>query len=163
MVCLDIRYSKKIKKFDDKIDEFRKKIKNSEDFKVKDEVFDTATLMALYKLSSNGYLDALGGAVSAGKEANIYNVGGRNEKTNLQIVESICAILDDKTPSKTLSSYKDLITFVEDRAGHDRRYAIDATKLENKLGWKADEDFDSGIVKTIEWYMRKKKVNIINV
>ena len=67
-----------------------------------------------------------------------------------------------KTPQKrgsnsTLSSYKSLITFVEDRAGHDRRYAIDATKLENELGWKADENFDSGIVKTIEWYLNKNK------
>ena len=90
-----------------------------------------------------------------GKEANVYNVGGRNERTNLQIVDRICSILDEKVPSKTLSSYKDLITFVEDRAGHDRRYAIDATKLETELGWKADEDFDSGILLTIEWYLTK--------
>jgi len=73
MVDLDITTSKKLKKFDEKIDEFRKKIKDSEDFKVKDEVFDTATLMALYKLSSKGYLDALGGTVSTGKEANIFH------------------------------------------------------------------------------------------
>ncbi len=90
-----------------------------------------------------------------GKEANVYNIGGRNERTNLQIVDTICTILDEKTPSKTLKSYKDLITFVEDRAGHDRRYAIDATKLETELGWKADEDFDSGIVLTVEWYLGK--------
>jgi dTDP-glucose 4,6-dehydratase len=90
-----------------------------------------------------------------GKEANVYNIGGRNERTNLQIVDTICTILDKKVPSKNLSSYKDLITFVEDRAGHDRRYAIDATKLEDELGWKADEDFDSGIIKTIEWYLEK--------
>ena len=88
-----------------------------------------------------------------GKEANVYNVGGRNERTNLQIVDSICSVLDEKVP--TNKSYKELITFVEDRAGHDRRYAIDATKLENELGWKADENFDSGIVKTIEWYLEK--------
>jgi len=88
-----------------------------------------------------------------GKEANVYNIGGRNERTNLQIVDTICAILDEKVPQD--KSYKDLITFVEDRAGHDRRYAIDATKLENELGWKADEDFDSGIVKTVEWYLKK--------
>merc|ERR1711879_333328 len=93
-----------------------------------------------------------------GKTANTYNIGGRNERTNLQIVNTICEILDKRVPIKenskfkiqnsTLSSYKSLITFVEDRAGHDRRYAIDATKLENTLGWKADENFDSGIVKT---------------
>jgi len=88
-----------------------------------------------------------------GKEANVYNIGGRNERTNLQIVDAICSILDEKVPRS--NSYKELITFVEDRAGHDRRYAIDATKLENELGWKADENFDSGIVKTIEWYLEK--------
>ena len=91
-----------------------------------------------------------------GKEANVYNIGGRNERTNLQIVDAICTILDEKVP--TQKSYKDLITFVQDRAGHDRRYAIDATKLENELGWKADENFDSGIVKTIEWYLAKYEV-----
>jgi dTDP-glucose 4,6-dehydratase len=84
-----------------------------------------------------------------------YNIGGRNERTNLQIVNTICTILDKEVPKADNSSYKELITFVEDRAGHDRRYAIDATKLENELGWKADENFDSGIVKTIEWYLRK--------
>jgi len=88
-----------------------------------------------------------------GKEANVYNIGGRNERTNLQIVDAICAILDEKVPAA--KSYKKLITFVEDRAGHDRRYAIDATKLENELGWKADENFDSGIIKTVEWYLKK--------
>ena len=88
-----------------------------------------------------------------GKEANVYNIGGRNERTNLQIVDAICTILDEKVPST--KSYKDLITFVEDRAGHDRRYAIDATKLENELGWKADENFDTGIVKTVDWYLAK--------
>jgi len=90
-----------------------------------------------------------------GKEANVYNIGGRNERTNLQIVDTICSILDKKVPKD--KSYKELITFVEDRAGHDRRYAIDATKLENELGWKADENFDTGIVKTIEWYLGKYK------
>jgi len=88
-----------------------------------------------------------------GEEANIYNVGGRNERTNLQIVDRICTILDEKVPQE--KSYKELITFVEDRAGHDRRYAIDATKLENELGWLADEDFDSGILKTVEWYLNR--------
>ncbi len=88
-----------------------------------------------------------------GKEGNVYNIGGRNERTNLQIVDAICTILDEKVPKDT--SYKELITFVEDRAGHDRRYAIDATKLETELGWKADENFDSGIIKSVEWYLRK--------
>jgi dTDP-glucose 4,6-dehydratase len=102
-----------------------------------------------------------------GKEANVYNIGGRNERTNLQIVDTICTILDEKVPltngsvasasqkGKPNKSYKELITFVEDRAGHDRRYAIDASKIESELGWLADEDFDSGIVKTVEWYLEK--------
>ena len=107
-----------------------------------------------------------------GKTANTYNIGGRNERTNLQIVNRICEILDEKIPLGTGTSvpadktkvqfpksYKELITFVEDRAGHDRRYAIDATKLEQELGWKADENFDSGIVKTIEWYLNKYGIN----
>ena len=97
-----------------------------------------------------------------GKEANVYNIGGRNERTNLQIVDKICSILDEVYPTSKnsqLKSYKELITFVEDRAGHDRRYAIDATKLETELGWKADEDFDSGIVKTVEWYLEKYATN----
>ncbi|RXI28664.1 dTDP-glucose 4,6-dehydratase [Aliarcobacter trophiarum] len=89
-----------------------------------------------------------------GKEANVYNIGGRNERTNLQIVDRITTILDKEAPIRNFS-YKSLITFVEDRAGHDRRYAIDATKLENELGWKADENFDTGIVKTIKWYLNK--------
>ncbi len=94
-----------------------------------------------------------------GKTGQTYNIGGRNERTNLQIVDRICTILDQQVPKTDNSSYKELITFVEDRAGHDRRYAIDATKLENELGWKADENFDSGIVKTIEWYLNKYGVS----
>ncbi len=94
-----------------------------------------------------------------GKTGQTYNIGGRNERTNLQIVNTICAILDKEVPKADNSSYKELITFVEDRAGHDRRYAIDATKLENELGWKADENFDSGIVKTINWYLNKYNIS----
>ncbi|RLA82464.1 MAG: dTDP-glucose 4,6-dehydratase [Epsilonproteobacteria bacterium] len=89
-----------------------------------------------------------------GKNGNIYNIGGRNERTNLQIVNTICSILDNKVPKN--KSYKELITFTEDRAGHDRRYAVDATKIENELGWKADENFDSGIIKTVEWYLQNR-------
>ncbi len=88
-----------------------------------------------------------------GKKGNVYNIGGRNERTNLQIVDTICSILDKKVPKET--SYKELITFVEDRAGHDRRYAIDASKIETELGWRADENFESGIVKTVDWYLKK--------
>lgn len=88
-----------------------------------------------------------------GKNGETYNIGGRNERTNLQIVDRICTLLDKQFPRST--SYKELVAFVEDRAGHDRRYAIDASKIETQLGWKADENFDSGILKTIEWYLNK--------
>ena len=96
-----------------------------------------------------------------GKKGEVYNIGGRNERTNLQIVDTITSILDEKVPPKKRigkDSYKELITFVEDRAGHDRRYAIDATKIESELGWKADENFDTGIVKTIDWYLKHYEV-----
>lgn len=96
----------------------------------------------------------------SGETGNVYNIGGRNERTNLQIVNTICSILDRKMPSKDQTSYSDLITFVEDRAGHDRRYAIDATKLEQELGWQAEENFDTGIVLTIDWYLDKFKSNV---
>ena len=82
-----------------------------------------------------------------------YNIGGRNERNNLYIANKICEILDDKKPKEV--SYKEQISFVTDRPGHDFRYAIDADKLEGDLGWKADENFESGILKTIEWYLQK--------
>ena len=92
-----------------------------------------------------------------GKNGETYNVGGRNERQNIEIVKTICNILDKKIPSKILKSYFELVEFVVDRAGHDRRYAIDATKLETELGWKADENFDSGIIKTVDWYLENWK------
>jgi dTDP-glucose 4,6-dehydratase len=87
-----------------------------------------------------------------GKVGEVYNIGGRNERNNNYIADKVCEILDELRP-KTEGSYKDQINYVEDRAGHDRRYAIDATKIETELGWKADESFESGIVKTIKWYL----------
>lgn len=89
-----------------------------------------------------------------GKSGETYNIGGRNERNNITIVKTICAILDEKKPRSDGKKYEELITFVADRAGHDFRYAIDATKLENALGWRADETFDTGIVKTVEWYLQ---------
>ncbi len=89
----------------------------------------------------------------AGNSGEVYNIGGRNERNNNYIADKICEILDELLPKER--SYKEQITYVEDRAGHDRRYAIDASKLENRLGWKADENFESGIVKTVKWYMEK--------
>lgn len=92
-------------------------------------------------------------AYHKGKAGQTYNIGGKNERTNLEIVAKICEILDELLPKN--ESYKNLLTFVEDRAGHDKRYAIDASKIENELGWKANETFDSGIVKTVKWYVKK--------
>ncbi len=92
-------------------------------------------------------------AFHKGISGEVYNIGGRNEKDNLYIVNKICSILDTRIPRN--KSYASLITFVEDRAGHDRRYAIDATKIENQLGWEAAENFETGIEKTIDWYIKK--------
>lgn len=88
-----------------------------------------------------------------GKAGETYNIGGKNERDNLYIVDTICTILEGIKPS--LKSYKSQITFVKDRPGHDFRYAIDASKIEKELGWKADENFETGIKKTIEWYLKK--------
>jgi dTDP-glucose 4,6-dehydratase len=96
-------------------------------------------------------------AFNNGISGETYNIGGRNERTNMHIVDTICAILDEKLPRENGTSYKDLKSFVEDRAGHDFRYAIDASKIENELGWKADENFETGILKTITWYINKYK------
>uniref|UniRef100_UPI004047977B dTDP-glucose 4,6-dehydratase n=1 Tax=Polaribacter sp. TaxID=1920175 RepID=UPI004047977B len=90
-----------------------------------------------------------------GVSGETYNIGGKNERNNLYIANKICEILDQIAP-KT-NSYKDLITFVTDRPGHDLRYAIDATKIQTELGWKAKENFESGILKTIQWYLTKYK------
>ena len=90
-----------------------------------------------------------------GKLGETYNIGGRNERENIYIAQRICEILDKKQPLPNGKSYRDLITYVTDRPGHDKRYAIDATKIESELGWKADENFESGIEKTIEWYLQK--------
>lgn len=90
--------------------------------------------------------------LTKGRLGEKYNVGGRNERTNLTVVERICDILDDRKPLAE-GSYKGLITYVTDRPGHDARYAIDATKLETELGWRAEENFETGIAKTIDWYL----------
>jgi dTDP-glucose 4,6-dehydratase len=85
-----------------------------------------------------------------------YNIGGNNERNNLYIATKICEILDDLKPQK--ESYKNQITFVKDRPGHDFRYAIDAHKIESQLGWRADENFETGIKKTVNWYINKYKL-----
>lgn len=93
-------------------------------------------------------------AFAQGKSGETYNIGGNNERQNLTIATTICAILDEKQPRLDGKEYSDLIDFVTDRPGHDWRYAIDATKIKTDLGWQPQETFDTGIVKTIDWYIR---------
>lgn len=90
---------------------------------------------------------------SRGKKGEVYNVGGHNEVRNIDVVNTICDILDKKLPSKTLASYRKLITFVKDRPGHDMRYAIDAGKIARELDWTPAETFETGLDKTIQWYL----------
>lgn len=94
--------------------------------------------------------------LEAGQIGEVYNVGGWNEKPNLEVVGTVCDILDELSPRQDGKSYKDQITFVSDRPGHDRRYAIDATKIERELGWKPDETFETGIRKTVRWYLENE-------
>lgn len=94
-----------------------------------------------------------------GKLGGTYLVGGKNERTNIEIAYTICAYLDKRIPKDT--SYKEQIQFVEDRHGHDFRYAIDAHKLESELSWRAEETFDTGIVKTIDWYIEKYSKEVV--
>ena len=92
---------------------------------------------------------------SKGKVGETYNIGGSNEIKNIDIVKTICDIMDEIKPSKN-GSYRNLITFVDDRPGHDKRYAVDSTKLQNTLNWEPKESFQSGIKKTIEWYLNNE-------
>lgn len=108
---------------------------------IRDWLFVEDHARALYKV------------VTEGKVGETYNVGGNNEKKNIEVVETICEILDLLKPRSFGQSYKELIAFVDDRPGHDLRYAIDATKIKNELGWSPVETFDTGIQKTIEWYL----------
>jgi dTDP-glucose 4,6-dehydratase len=90
-----------------------------------------------------------------GRLGHTYNIGGRNERTNLHVVKTICGLLDQHHPSN-LGTRERLIAFVTDRPGHDRRYAIDATKIESELGWRASETFETGIEKTVKWYLDQR-------
>jgi dTDP-glucose 4,6-dehydratase len=99
------------------------------------------------------HCSAIRQVLAAGRVGETYNVGGWNEKANLDVVKTLCAILDELQPRSDGQSYATQITFVTDRPGHDRRYAIDARKLERELGWKPAETFESGIRKTVQWYL----------
>jgi len=111
---------------------------------IRDWLFVEDHVEALYKVILNG------------KVGESYNIGGNNEKTNLEVVNEICAILDRVKPRKSSSSYGDLITFVADRPGHDFRYAIDASKIINELDWTPSQTFSAGLEKTIKWYIENE-------
>ncbi|KJG09207.1 dTDP-glucose 4,6-dehydratase [Photobacterium kishitanii] len=102
---------------------------------------------------------ALYTVVTKGEIGETYNIGGHNEKANIEVVKTICSLLEELVPNKPdgIAQYQDLITYVTDRPGHDVRYAIDASKIARELGWQPAETFESGIRKTVEWYLNNKK------
>ncbi|MGB9496108.1 MAG: dTDP-glucose 4,6-dehydratase, partial [Azonexus sp.] len=99
------------------------------------------------------HCSAIRRVLEAGRAGEVYNIGGCNEKPNLDVVHTLCAILDQLSPRADGKPYKEQITYVKDRPGHDRRYAIDASKIERELGWKPAETFETGIRKTVQWYL----------
>ncbi|TDR13097.1 dTDP-glucose 4,6-dehydratase [Marinomonas communis] len=114
---------------------------------IRDWLFVEDHARALYKV------------VTEGKVGETYNIGGHNEKANIEVVKTICSLLEELVPNKPegIGRYEELITYVKDRPGHDVRYAIDASKIERELGWKPEETFESGIRKTVEWYLGNSK------
>lgn len=114
---------------------------------IRDWLFVEDHARALYKVVTEGVV------------GETYNIGGHNEKANIDVVHTICSLLEELVPNKPagVAKYEDLITYVTDRPGHDVRYAIDAAKISNELGWKPQETFDTGIRKTVEWYLNNKK------
>ena len=114
---------------------------------IRDWLFVEDHARALYKV------------VTEGEVGETYNIGGHNEKANIDVVRTICRLLEELVPNKPegVAKYEDLITYVKDRPGHDVRYAIDAAKIGRELGWKPQETFESGIRKTVEWYLNNKK------
>ena len=99
---------------------------------------------------------AIVAVLERGRPGDTYNVGGHNERTNLEVVKTICALLDELAPDSPHAPHESLITFVTDRPGHDRRYAIDATKIERELGWRPGETLETGMEKTVRWYLENR-------
>ena len=112
---------------------------------IRDWLFVEDHARALYKVVTEGVV------------GETYNIGGHNEKQNIEVVKTICKILDELKPQANGQAYVSLITFVKDRPGHDLRYAIDATKIQNELGWTPTETFETGIRKTVEWYLNNQE------
>ena len=112
---------------------------------IRDWLFVEDHARALYKVVTEGVV------------GETYNIGGHNEKQNIEVVKTICKILDELKPQANGQTYESLITFVKDRPGHDLRYAIDATKIQNELGWTPTETFETGIRKTVEWYLNNSE------
>ncbi|MGF1779071.1 dTDP-glucose 4,6-dehydratase [Vibrio nomapromontoriensis] len=114
---------------------------------IRDWLFVEDHARALYKVVTEGVV------------GETYNIGGHNEKANIEVVKTICTLLEELVPNKPqgISQYQDLITYVTDRPGHDVRYAIDASKIERELGWTPEETFESGIRKTVEWYLNDRE------
>ncbi|RZR29057.1 dTDP-glucose 4,6-dehydratase [Vibrio vulnificus] len=114
---------------------------------IRDWLFVEDHARALYKVVTEGVV------------GETYNIGGHNEKANIEVVKTICSLLEEMVPNKPqgVVQYQDLITYVKDRPGHDVRYAIDASKIERELGWKPQETFESGIRKTVEWYLNNQE------
>lgn len=112
---------------------------------IRDWLFVEDHARALYKVVTEGVV------------GETYNIGGHNEKQNIEVVKTICKILDELKPQANGQTYESLITFVKDRPGHDLRYAIDATKIQNELGWTPAETFETGIRKTVEWYLNNSE------
>ena len=112
---------------------------------IRDWLFVEDHARALYKVVTEGVV------------GETYNIGGHNEKQNIEVVKTICKILDELKPQANGQTYESLIAFVKDRPGHDLRYAIDATKIQNELGWTPTETFETGIRKTVEWYLNNQE------